>query len=1536
MTSKRWQLLRLSFPLPFSLSLPLTLGLALGLTLGLTLGFSAPPAVAAAAEKVLTFGIYAYRPPEIMLQRFAPLASYLGERLPGMRVELKAMSQEELDQAVRSHQVDLVLTNPRHYLQLRTHSHLTGSIATLVKRAFDGSPTRSLGGVIFTRAGRDDISGLADLAGQRVAIPGPYHTGGYMAQLYELEQAGLPLPAQAQLLDAGSHDAVVQQVLNGTADVGFIRTEVLEEQAADGRLDLNRIKVINRQPLADYPFISSTRLYPEWPVIALPTTDARTVRIVTATLLTLDPDGPVAMQAQIAGFDPPADYLPIEQALRTLRLSPFDQPPPYGLADLWRDYRLQLIAGALAGATILALSLLLFLRNRLLEQRGRDLTATATRLQDLTEAQRLIAEQMARLMPIRASEQDAAINGLLEAIGRLLGVDRAYLFQRDADGTHFSNTHEWCAPGIPSALERSQRLPMSATGWFWDRLAAEGIVQIDEANAVTDPLAKAVIEDQGICSLFCMALARDRARHGFVGCDMVRRQRRWNADELVPLETLISALGHALLRWQAERDLDANQRFLDTLFESIPTPVFSKDLDGRYLRVNRGFEELLGVERARLIGKTATQISPPELASVYQDQDQALLAQGPGGRQHYASHLRSPDGTLLDVLFDKAVYTDDRGHVAGLIGTVLDVTLAKQQERHIALRMQRDEALLRLPQLAEECDEVSFMQRAQAFAENLTASEIAFIHFVAGDQDTIELVNWSRRTLEGFCTAVPERHYPVRQAGIWADALRQRAPVVVNDYPGHAAKHGLPEGHAVLHRFISVPVIEDDRVVMLTGVGNKDGDYSETDVETVQLLSNEIWRLLQRRRSQQELELAASVFTQAREGILVTDPDGTILDANEAFTALTGYEHGELIGQNPRLLQSGRQGAGFYTEFWRSLRLKSHWRGEIWNRRKDGEVRAQLVTISAVRRGEEVPSRFVALYSDITEQLNYQHQLERAAHFDALTELPNRVLLADRLQQALARVRRSGAKLAVLYLDLDGFKAVNDRHGHAEGDHLLREIALRLRGCLREVDTLARLGGDEFVAVLGDLGTEQDVLPQVSRLLAAVSRPLEVAGSVAQLAASIGVTFYPQPGEVDADLLLRQADQAMYQAKLAGRNQYVLFDVEAELDQRDRHRSRDLLQQALERGELLFHYQPKVNMRRGEVIGAEALLRWAHPERGLLPPGEFLLMGADHRLMIEIGKLAVAQALDEIDAWHTQGRRLNLSVNIHAHHLQRRDFVPWLRDELARHPDLVSGQLTLEVLETSALEDLGLVRELILDCAKLGVDLSLDDFGTGYASLTYLRNLPAAEIKIDASFVRGCLDDPEDLAIIEGVLGLATAFQRRVVAEGVETVEHGRMLLALGCELAQGYAIARPMPTDDLRAWVDRWQAPQAWREGSPVAPADIPALSSMVQHRAWLGQWERLLREGGEMSAVSQTQKGLGQWLGGEGRRRYGGQPLFLAIERLHDQTHALAARLLEGVRLKDEAAAHGALQDLRAVYARLHEHILHLLQPGDSVRIP
>jgi diguanylate cyclase (GGDEF)-like protein/PAS domain S-box-containing protein len=1185
--------------------------------------------------------------------------------------------------------------------------------------------------------------------------------------------------------------------------------------------------------------------------------------------------------------------------------------------------------GALSALLIiLLLSLLLSYRNRALRQRSRELAASAEQLLAATRIQRLVAERIAALMSVSAAGRDAAIGELLEAIGRLLEADRSYLFQATADGQHCNNTHEWCAEGISAQQAANQNVPMSVALWWWQHLGDEGRIVIDDVSALPAQAAdlKQVLQAQQIRSLFAFSLFKDRPEHGFVGIDLVREQRVWDLALLSPFEALISALGDALLRWQAETELSENQRFLDTLFESIPVPVFCKDAQGRYIRVNRGFEQFFGAERDALLGKRATDLNPPELARIYEEQDRRLLSAG--GRQRYAAQVRNTSGRLREVIFDKAVFGSEQTPVAGLIGTVLDVTEVKRQERSLKLRAQRDEALLRLPQAADELGETAFMQRAQEIAEDLTQSQISFIHFVAEDQQTIELITWSRRTLDHYCEAIYHRHYPVPDAGIWADALRRREPVMVNDYAGYPRKHGLPEGHAALHRFISVPVMEDGRVVMLTGVGNKPVDYDATDVESVQLISNQTWNLVQRRRNQRRLERSASVFSHAREGILVAAPDGDILDVNDAFVQLIGYPREELIGQNPRLFKSARHGRSFYAELWQSLLVKGFWRGQIWNRRKDGEQRAMLLTISAVRQAGVAVTEFVALYSDITEQIDYQHQLEHAAHFDALTQLPNRVLLADRLRQALVRARRHRSILAVLYLDLDGFKEVNDHYGHDQGDRLLREVTQRMRACLREVDTLARPGGDEFIAVLIDLPTEQAVMTQLNRLRSAVSQPIDIESHTVQLSVSIGVTFYPQRNPVDEDLLLRQADQAMYQAKLAGRNRYLLFDAEQELDQSGRLQHRDRLRLALQRDELCFFYQPKVNLRSGEVIGAEALLRWRHPERGLLAPGDFLSQSADKPLMIEIGELALTQALKQLDDWAQARRMLSLSVNIHAHHLQQAGFVSWLSAALARHPGFAPGRLTLEILETGALEDLSLIKRVIEDCHQLGVQLSLDDFGTGYSSLAYLRNLPAAEIKIDTSFVRGALTDPEDLAIVEGVLGLASAFQRRVVAEGVETLEHGKLLLALGCELAQGYAIARPMAPADFEDWLGCWQPPRVWRETPAIAREDVTALFAIVEHRSWVARLEQFAGSGGEAPKTDPEDCRFGRWLRAEAQVRYGDCPSFAALGPLHRLSHQIARAMLEALRSGNAQGVALGLDKLRAARDRLHETLLRMLQ--------
>jgi diguanylate cyclase (GGDEF)-like protein/PAS domain S-box-containing protein len=672
-----------------------------------------------------------------------------------------------------------------------------------------------------------------------------------------------------------------------------------------------------------------------------------------------------------------------------------------------------------------------------------------------------------------------------------------------------------------------------------------------------------------------------------------------------------------------------------------------------------------------------------------------------------------------------------------------------------------------------------------------------------------------------------------------------------------------------------------------------------------------------RKAAEKQQQLAASVFTHANEGIMITQADGEIIEVNAAFTDITGYRRDEVIGQNPRILSSGRQDPSFYSEMWRMLIETGMWSGEIWNRRKNGEIYAGMQTISAVRDAQGQALHYVALITDITERKETQLKLERLAHFDALTGLPNRVLLADRLHQAMVQTERRGLNLAVVYLDLDGFKEINDRHGHEVGDRLLATLAKRMKHTLREGDTLARLGGDEFVAVLPELADIETSEPMLVRLLAAAAESVRDGELSLQVSASAGVSFYPQADAVDADQLLRQADQAMYQAKLAGKNRYHMFDTEQDRNLRGHHESLERIRVALAAREFVLHYQPKVNMRTGRVVGVEALIRWQHPQRGLLPPAKFLPEIENHPLAIELGEWVIDEALKQMETWQAAGLKLPVSVNVGAGQLQQPDFVVRLRALLAAHPAVAPDNLALEVLESRALADLIQLARVIDACRKLGVRFALDDFGTGYAALTYLKRLSVTQFKIDQSFVHSMLDDPDDLAILEGVLGLTTAFSCEAIAEGVESREHGELLLQLGCELAQGYFIAHPMPAAQLPGWAATWQTDARWLGVTALRGDDLPILYAEVEHRAWVAALEHaLMREAGPLPILDEHQCGFGVWLDANGLAEHADQADFMHIVALHHQLHSLGAEL---------AALHAQGQAARAL-TRLDE--LHALR--------
>lgn len=553
-----------------------------------------------------------------------------------------------------------------------------------------------------------------------------------------------------------------------------------------------------------------------------------------------------------------------------------------------------------------------------------------------------------------------------------------------------------------------------------------------------------------------------------------------------------------------------------------------------------------------------------------------------------------------------------------------------------------------------------------------------------------------------------------------------------------------------------------------------------------------------RLESEQRLRLHARIFDHSEEAILITDAQERIVSVNPAFCRITGYLAEEVLGQTPRVFQSGRHPPSFYETMWGAIHATGRWQGEIWDKRKSGEEFPQWSSISAVRNSAGEVTHYFSIFTDITERKRSEEQIHHLAYFDSLTGLPNRSQFFNLLDRALLDAKRDGSEGAVLFVDLNRFKPINDTLGHDVGDLLLKEVGQRFRSALRESDLVARIGGDEFVVSLSDMTNSAHAGGVALKLLDALDAPFILQGQELRVGASIGISLYPEDA-MATETLLRYADIAMYRAKQRGDNGFAYYSHEMNQRSLDRLKIEAGLRKALEQGELLLHYQPKLELESGRVVGAEALVRWQHPDRGMVPPGEFIPVAEESGLIVRIGDWVLEAACIQARCWLDADMPvMRVAVNLSA-----RQFTPGLagkvRDLLNRH-QLPAAWLELEITESMLMHSAEEVITMMDELVGLGVSLSLDDFGTGYSSLSYLKRFPIETLKIDRSFIEGTPGDSDDCAITSTIISMAKQLKHRVIAEGVETADQVAFLKTLGCEEIQGYIFSPPLSAGKFEA----------------------------------------------------------------------------------------------------------------------------------------
>ncbi len=798
-----------------------------------------------------------------------------------------------------------------------------------------------------------------------------------------------------------------------------------------------------------------------------------------------------------------------------------------------------------------------------------------------------------------------------------------------------------------------------------------------------------------------------------------------------------------------------DSKICETVIGLLPQNIFIKDPQSRYLYCNDAYAMLLGRDPEQIVGGCDDDLFPVELAEKYVADDRAVLTQN---RVIDVNEMIVVQGRTMMIRTVKQPLVID-GEVIGILGSFWDITHVYEREREL---QEIKVGLIQAQELAHTGHWELNLERGTLYwsdevyrifglkPREFGATYEAFLSYV--HPDDVDLVNRAYNESVKNRSDYQITHRVVRQDG----EIR---------YVEEHCSHDFDPAGKVLR---SIGTVHD---------------------------------ITEQKLAQEQLQLAGKVLENTTNGVLITDAHQQIVYVNESLCRISGYRPEEMKGQYPTLLSSGWHDEAYYAKMWRSIEETGQWRGEIRDRRKNGEAYVAEISIFVLKNEAGTVTNYIAISDDITEKKEREELIHSLAYYDSLTDLPNRVLFRQRFEKAIEQAARRQTGCALLFFDLDNFKNINDTLGHIVGDRLLKAVGERLKKVLKSEEQISRLGGDEFTVVVEECRDPVEIAHVAEQVSRALTLPFEIGGNELFIGASIGISVYPTDG-TDCDTLIKAADTAMYHVKDRGKSSYQFFTEELNRMTTERMMIENELRQATQRNEMFLVYQPKIELATGRVYGMEALLRWNHPEMGFVPPSKFIPVAEETGQINQVGTWAALQALLDTRRLHLAGfDELVVSINVSGVQLGQENFVSVLLSALV-HTEIDRTRVEIEITESSLMERVDEVKEKLESVNAQGVQLSIDDFGTGYSSLSYLKKLPVQTLKIDRSFIDEIVDDPDDRSITSSIISLAHNMGMEVVAEGTETAEQVEVLKTLGCENAQGYYYARPMPYDEFVAWV--------------------------------------------------------------------------------------------------------------------------------------